>query len=398
VIALGWLATIVIFWLVGDALGHDLPKWLAGVGATGAILFVLGVLHVPFLAALLALGAAILVALARRRPAGWPGAVSAPLLIPIALVLLVVSLDPLHDYDGNAFWLPKAQAIATEHSITGPYFRGTGTASLRNQYPLLIPLDGATIMTIARTTDAEAVRWLYPLILLALANEVRKRAGILPALILITLPQLLTAPEGGATSAYSDIALAAFATMAFFELLNAASPARLGFWAACAALTKNEGLPFALVLCVAGAFVFRKRIAAALIPVTVAVTALFVWRAQVPRTDEEDLMGLLRLLPQRLGRFPEAIGGFARYAVKLDDWGIFWIAVALALALLAWRKQWRPLALACGVIGAMIGVYVAIFMVTEWSLPELMKVSASRLWAHFAGIGAWTLSASSRNR
>ena len=93
-------------------------------------------------------------------------------------------------------------------------------------------------------------------------------------------------------------------------------PLRFGCWLAFCALVKNEGLPLAFILLVAGAFVFRRRIAAALIPFGVAVAALFIWKRGIPHGGEEDLGALLPTLPHQLHRLPGAITGFAGHLVS----------------------------------------------------------------------------------
>jgi hypothetical protein len=198
-----------------------------------------------------------------------------------------------------------------------------------------------------------------------------------------------TVPEGGAMSAYSDIALAAFVGGAFFELIRAQKPWRFGAWVAFVVLTKSEGLPLAIILLIVGAFVFRK--AAILIAPAIAIASLVVWRMRIPHGDEENLFALFPTLPQKLDRLPSAIAGFARHLVT-PAWGLFWLAAFIAFAVLAWRREWRDLALCGFVIGGAFAVYLAVYTVTSWIQIDLLNSSADRLLMHVVAPALYAMS------
>src|SRR5687767_9405045 len=263
----GLLFTLVWFPLIGLAvsrLAGRVNLFLAGAGVNGLLLFIAGALHVPLIPTLAVLGLASVAIVIFRKPRR---AESPPLhfadvvlWISAAALLFVTAITPLADYDGRAFWLLKAKAIAHERSIDGPFFHGKTSLSPRNEYPLLVPLDAATVMIAARDLDDRHVRWLYAMFAIALAFEVRRRIGPWYGALLLWLPQIMVHPEGSAITAYSDIALAAFVACAIFELADGSpDPLRFGLWVAFASLTKNEGLPFALTLLVIGVVVFRAR-------------------------------------------------------------------------------------------------------------------------------------------
>ena len=218
------------------------------------------------------------------------------MIIPLLALTFAAAITPLNDFDGRAFWVLKAKGIAHERSIDGAFFHG-GTHDPRNQYPILVPLDGAVILSLAHSLDDRQLRWLYLGMLTALALLIRDRIGRLVspsagawcAALLVWIPQFAVEAEGGALSAYNDIAVAAFVAGAFFELLDAQkNEFRFGLWLAFLVLTKSEGLPIALVFLAIGAFVFRKRILTPAIITSVATVALIVWRLRIPAGDEED--------------------------------------------------------------------------------------------------------------
>lgn len=390
---IGLVFTLLWFPLVGLAVSRLVGRvnvFLAGAGVHGLVLFIAGALHLSLVATAIAMGIVALAVIACRSAVAKPplsyqgGSFAAALLYVAIMALLFVSaVMPLADYDGRAFWLLKAKAIAHERSIDGPLFHGA-TMSPRNEYPLLVPLDAATVMFLARELDERHVRWLYALFAIALALEVRRRIGPWYAVLVLWLPQILLHPEGSALSAYSDVALAAFVACAMFELVSESpDPLRFGLWVAFASVTKNEGLPFALVLLAIGVFVFRARAAIAAIPAGIGIATLLLWRSRIEPSDEAIFH--LSTLPGRLSELEDAILGIVRHLVAFRDWGLLWIAVAAALAVLAWHRRWRPLLICLAAILPMLALYVIMYLISNWPVEDLVNASAPRLLTHFIG-------------
>jgi hypothetical protein len=392
------LVTLVLFPLVGVSLGRRGigEAFLLGLGITGSVLFIAGVVHVPLVIAFVVLG---VWGVGRgvwelRRGIARPH-IHSPLatiltIVPLLALTFAAAITPLNDFDGRAFWALKAKGIAHERSIDGPFFHG-GTHDPRNQYPVLIPIDGALILSFAHSLDDRHLRWLYLGILAALALLVRERIGRLVspaagawcAALLVWIPQFAVEPEGGALSAYNDIAIAAFVAGAFFELIDQKSELRFGLWLAFLVLTKSEGLPLALVFLVVGAFVFRERILAPAITTFVATAALIVWRLRIPAGDEEDVFRLLPTIPEKLHRLGMALAAFPRHMLLMPRWGIFWIAVIVAAIIAA--RMGRPARLAIAAIVSILAVYTAVYVTTAWIPSELIAVTADRLLMHIIG-------------
>jgi hypothetical protein len=409
---IGLVATVVLFPLVGWTLARRSlgEAYLLGLGITGSVLFIAGVVHVPLAIAMaLLLVASLIGVVLTRRPLQLPH-FNSPLptilmCIPLLALTFAAAITPLTDFDGRAFWALKAKGIAHERSIDGPFFHG-GTLDPRNQYPILIPLDGAVILGLSHSLDDRNLRWLYLGILAALALLVRNRIGRLVspaagawcAAILVWIPQFAVEPEGGGLSAYNDVAIAAFAAGAFFELLDVEtrkSEIRFGLWLTFLLLTKREGLPFALVFLAIGAFVFRKRIVMPAIITSVATAALLLWRWRIPVGDQEDVLQVLLVLPDKLHRV--GIAAFPRHMLLMPRWGLFWIAVIIA-AIIATRIDHRAAWLAIAVIGSMLAVYTAIYITTAWVPSELIAVTADRLLMHVIGPSLFLLATTARSR
>ncbi|MEA2328516.1 MAG: hypothetical protein QOE68_3475 [Thermoanaerobaculia bacterium] len=407
---IGLLVTVLLFPLVGWSLGRRGigEAFLLGLGVTGSVLFIAGIAHVPLVIAfaLLILASLVYVVL-RRRPlqlpdlhSPWPTILMA---IPLLALTFAAAVTPLNDFDGRAFWALKAKGIAHERSIDGPLFHG-GTHDPRNQYPILIPIDGAVILSLAHSLDDRNLRWLFLGILAALALFVRERIGRLVspaagawcAALLVWIPQFAVEPEGGALSAYNDIAIAAFAAGAFFELLDQQrrSEVRFGLWLAFLVLTKSEGLPFALVFLAIGAFVFRKRIFTPAVITSVATAALLIWRSRIPAGDEEDVFRLLPTIPEKLHRIGIAIAAFPRHMLLMPRWGFFWIAVIVAAIIAARidRRAW----LAIAVVASILAMYIAVYITTAWVPSELIAVTADRLLMHVIAPSLFLLALATR--
>lgn len=413
---IGLLITIIGFSVVGTSMQRLLgggARFLLGVGTVGVTLYVTLLLHIPmipvlvllFLISLLIVWSAGDLArkwsagdLARHIPRNRPTLPTIVTLVPILALLFAGAILPLADFDGRAFWVLKAKAIATEGFVDGPFFQGQSSWNPKNEYPLLVPIVNAAVMTASGSIDDLTIRWLPILALGSLVFHARKWVGVWVAALIPWVPQFAVLHEGSALTGYNDIFLGAFAACAFFELVERASPLRFGFWLAFLILTKNEGLPFALILLGAGIVVWRERIIRALIPLLTAMVTLLVWKGRVDATDDDPLLSLLPTLPERLERFGPAVAGLLRHAFELDRWGLFWIAAFAAATFLVVRREWKTAALPLSIIGAMSAVYVAAYMVTAWQLEDHMEASADRLLMHFIGPAAFLIGALAQSR
>ena len=411
---IGLIITALLFPIAGCIAGRrPLPEcFLFGVGIVGAAMFVLGLFHVPFVFTIVLVVVAGLLGflVSEKRGGQRPSAVqtaeggcppplaTVAMIVPLALLAIPTAIVPLKDFDGRVFWLLKAKALANERAIDGPFFHNQVVDSPRNQYPLLIPLDAAAIMIASGDTDDRQLRWLYLFTFAALVFLVSRKAHPWCGAILAWTPQFATNGDGGALSAYSDIAFAAFLAAAFFELIDARSPVRFGMWLSFLALTKSEGLPIDIVLISVAIGVFRTRITRALFAPAIATTALIAWRLQVPRTDEENFLVELPTLPTRLHRLVPAIFESAKHFFFLSSWGLLWIAPLIAIVVLARRKEWLAPATVVGVFA----VYIAAYMVTVWPVSDLVNASVDRLLMHMIGPALFAIAhvtdASAQNR
>lgn len=368
--------------------------FLLGLGTHGTLLYALGAVGVPIdWPVMIAIPVLSLVVLAVRwkplsAPLSYPPShpiATFLLAIPLLVLLCAAAIIPTRDYDGRVTWLPKARALALEHSLTGPFFNGERGLNLHNRYPLLLPLDAATLMRLSNDTRNETARWMYVLIPIAALLVVRSMLGGWIAALAAWLP-VLTAVEGGALAAYHDFALAAFAGVAMLYLIESVMDERAlrvtGIFAAFAVMTKNEGAALAMAIVIAALAVLRWKALRLLIPIAMAEAIVVIWRMQVPAAYDEQYEVLISSLPRTIGRVPDALLAIVRHAADFPEWGVFWIAVAIAAIVGLVRERSARLVIPLIVIAVALGAYVLALTVTSWSIADLAPVAVNRLLAH----------------
>ena len=393
-------------WLPRRLMGWFAGTFLVGAGATGTLLFLVALFGIPItslvvwsiavVAGLLIWRkrAALLSAMRDPQPARSGSSTIGLLLIALPFVAALYGMWglPFGDYDGRATWLPKAAAIAHEHSIAGPFFQGERGLNLHNRYPLLLPLDIAAMMLVTGTEQAGIARpffLLLPFAFLIFAYEsvceqLQESAWVIA--IAAWLPPWIAAPEGGVSSAYADLMAAAFFGAAVFAASDEHDAHRarsVGMWLTFLILTKNEGMVLAIVLTgalvVCGrirSFATAARIAAGPL---LAVASLAVWHTNVPEAYDHRYHEGAKQILDKLPRIGNAATAFCKYALSVADWGLVWPAiVAAGIWSLVRRRNFVPI---LAVFGAALA-YVLTYTVTTWNIDELASVSAHRLLTH----------------
>lgn len=278
----------------------------------------------------------------------------------VGLVLLVDTLSrPIYDFDGRATWFTAARFVRGARSVDAPVLRDPRYDVGHPRYPLLLPVAQVAVFEVFGLPDDDRTpRPLYaaffPASVLLLFEAARRWAGRGPAaaavLLVAATPYLTTYSDGGPVSGYSDFPLAGFAGggLALLALFRRGISGRLaaGLLLAAGALTKNEGVVYALAI-LGGTLVVslrsarkgsRLRAAAGLwpaaLPVVAALALLLSWKSGiVNRQDEEYVKALGRGAP--LHAAAERLAAAAPAAVASlfapADWGFFWVAVPIVL-------------------------------------------------------------------
>lgn len=236
--------------------------------------------------------------------------------------------------------------------------------------------------------DVHAFRAVYTTIfaafLLLLYDGARRWAGRLPALLAglaaAGVPALTFFEDSGAASAYSDFPLAVFYGAGLLLLLRGrrslADGLGAGLLLAGAALSKNEGMVLAFFALGAAFLLLLRwrdrpgqklrrmfRIAAAAVPILLALALLASWRADIPNRQDERYEILLQereIWPAVVTRIPLIATGAAAQMFRFDHWTLFWIVVPVVLwtGRRGWRGRRRGLVLALAV-GAVAPLAIA---------------------------------------
>jgi hypothetical protein len=309
-------------------------------------------------------------------------------------------------WDAWAVWIPKAKSIVLFDGID---LGVGGFASFAHPYyPPLVPGMDAVAFRFMGSLDVTRLplqEWLlFAAFVGALAGLLagRVRPAILwPSLLALALMPSFDRLVG---SSLADFPLAVLVGLvgvcAALWLLEGAG-AYLGVAAvlvAAAALTKNEGLPLAVLLAlmvVVAALLARRR--RPLLPVAlaaVAVLAVLPWKFwlsahDLPQTTEfyyRDLFDV-DFLGDRLDRLSTALAEEPAYLLSPDRW---LLAVPLALVAALLSSQWRP-----GLAVLTVGVVVAGFLgqaVVWWigrpPIDWFIEASAGRTLASLAVFSA----------
>jgi hypothetical protein len=137
-----------------------------------------------------------------------------------------------------------------------------------------------------------------------------------------------------------------------------------------------------MAIVIAALVVLRWKALRILIPIAIAEVIVVVWRMQVPAAYDEQYEVLISSLPRTIGRVPEALLAIVRHAGDFREWGVFWIAVAIAAVVALVRNRSARLVIPLVVIAVALGAYVLALTVTSWSIADLAPVAVNRLLAH----------------
>jgi hypothetical protein len=293
-------------------------------------------------------------------------AVSAVLLGPLAVSVTW----PLDDWDGRVTWSAQAAYIRDAGTVDAEVLRDGHWFVVLPRYPPLLPILQAAVQEVfGAGQDEQFYRAVYvgfwAAMLAVLCWGCRKASGSLASsltVLAVAATYFVRFGAGGATTAYSDIALGGFYGAALLLLLEARVSIASGFAAGCllggAVLSKNEGQLLALValLLAAGRLLKRRQdparakarllwLLAAAAPAIACTALLASWRLGIPSRDDVDYFRQLDLGALAHGLQARAHGIFAmasHVAFDWRDWHGFWIVYLVALAV-AWRIFARPL-------------------------------------------------------
>jgi hypothetical protein len=321
----------------------------------------------------------------------------APLYAALAYGIVRLSAaTPLDTWDGWALWAPKAHALFAEGDVWGPVFRDPEYVMQHQEYPVLLPsVDALTADAIGRF-DGNLADIGQAMILLAFGIAAW---GILRLLVAPPLAAAVgfvltgsTALIGNVDANYADTAVASFTAIGVLSLLvwlaRGASTMLVvsALFLTTAALTKNEGLLFAIAAFASAAVLARGfgRSLAAVAWFAVAVLALpaawgIVDRLNGPGAKNVDV-GIL-LHPARFVAATDRIPTAASRLVEEmgEGWSLELGLVGLGIGAACWTRQWWP-ALFVGLWGLLgLAALVIVYFLGTAPIDWHLATSADRV-------------------
>ncbi|MGH2785194.1 MAG: ArnT family glycosyltransferase [Actinomycetota bacterium] len=326
----------------------------------------------------------------QRRPArsvdGSPPVLPILLVVVVGMFLLVISWSrPVSRFDGWAFWSLKAKAIASTGDFSSPIFTDAEYEYSHRDYPPLLPAWQALSyrisgdLTVGHPTQFQ-LAWLWTcagLAVVGLAGRRRSLAGF-------ALFAWLLAPQvvEEAVSGYADVPMALFLIVGMVALLRSEElgVAVGAILVAAAAVTKAEGLVFAVAAIVPFLVVARYRLRA-MVAAAAIILAFGPWFAF---TQSHGLTGDVTRPPLEAGhidperdpveRVPTVLEGLGRYGIKPTDWGILGPVAILAIGL----SRFRPIPLIAAALLSVVA-WVVVYLGTPFEVGWHLSTSADRV-------------------
>jgi hypothetical protein len=301
------------------------------------------------------------------RLAAWVRGVGGPIQAACTLVAALVcagvlaeaASNPVHDWDGRITWSVQARYIRDAGTVDAEVLRDARWYVSHPQYPLLLPIaQAAALEAFHADLYGHLQRPLYaaffPALLLVVYDGARRGAGPTAAALAVLAAAAIpffAYGEGGAFSTYSDLPLACFYGAAVVLLLaprpTVAGGLAAGLLLAAAALAKNEGSLLALLALACG---WRSgwrsgrrprrrpalRLAAAALPLLLALLLLASWRSGIPDRQDENYPDMVRdaqLWPGILTHTAAYAPVLVRQMSRFHHWaGFWWMAPVVLLA------------------------------------------------------------------
>lgn len=324
-------------------------------------------------------------------------------LLAICYGLLMVGkdalFDPLYELDGYAIWQLKAKVLELAPLKPKPaYFLDVTKAYSHLRYPLLWPMLSAGARRLGGNGDETLGKSPAALLFISAAllvwSAVRRYRGQVPAALATAL--FATTPQGlhFFGSGTAEMAITCLWMGAIFFLIRWRETGQMTFALAialcCATLpmTKNEGLPMALITALAVALCNRnwwrnlRAAAISLLAIAIVTIPWLKWISTLPRLDEDYAAHLtLANVIDHLHILPAAILGAFDRASMTKDWGCFWYLLAVLLVL--WSLQRNRHGKLVALIGLMLLLQLSAcllaMIVSPLPLSFLLESAVSRL-------------------
>lgn len=326
----------------------------------------------------------------------------AVLLTAIYYSITFARVTPHGDYDAQAIWNLRARSIYRSGDNWQNAFSPLINRNFHMDYPLLIPLSvvggwntsGDEVLRVPAVLSMLFLFGTAGVVFSAIAYLRSTSQAALALIVLLATPSLLLF----STFQTADIPLtySLIASTSLLLLANHQNDRRLlfvsGLMAGLAAWTKNEGLPFLLIITVGTLLLFGLRRGRAYFPFLLAGAALplltiALFKIIVPANN--DLFtnnGLSDIISKLVdpARYIQLSTHLLTELIHLGDWPV---SIILILFVYGWimgrRSSASPAERFAWIIPlSQFVVYMLIYMITPYDLEWHMNYSMSRLLIH----------------
>ncbi|RPJ28981.1 MAG: hypothetical protein EHM33_02720 [Chloroflexi bacterium] len=311
-------------------------------------------------------------------------------------------VSPHGDYDAQAIWNLRARSIYRSGDTWENAFSPLINRNFHMDYPLLVPLSvvggwnmlGSEVQRVPAVLSMLFLFGMAGIVFSVIAHLRTSSQAALAVIVLLATPSLLLF----STFQTADIPLTYF-LIASTSLLILASNSNnrsllflSGIMAGLAAWTKNEGIPFLLVMIVCTLFISGVRQARTHLPFLLAGMALplftiVLFKIFVPANNDLFVNnGLSEIISKLLSpeRYVQIMTHLLSELLQLGGWPV---SIIIILFVYGWimgiRSSGSPAEKFSGVIPlSQFVIYMLIYIITPYDLEWHINYSMSRLLIH----------------
>jgi hypothetical protein len=298
-------------------------------------------------------------------------------------LMLLAILRPIPAWDGWMNWSLKAKALALDGHFFGPVFTSPEFRYSHQDYPTLLPAWQALAYIISGQLTISwplqfQLAWLWTAAAVGLVSLVSSQCGRTSLFLMawICAPQVIYWTMSG----YADVPMAFFLVAGIGALLLSPSqpPVVAGFLLGACALTKAEGLPFAVLAVLSvSMFSVQPKIPLQALAILLGVRSpwlLFTIVMGIPN----DIVNAASLHPQRvitlIPRIVPIGEAWISELVAVRRWGLLVVAASVALIM-----RWKPRKDLVAAALAYVGVLTFIYVITPRNLPRQLASTVGRV-------------------
>ena len=324
---------------------------------------------------------------------------SLAVILSMFLIVLGDSLFmPVYNGDAYAIWVLKAKVLFYE-GFGSNYFHNPNLGYSHLDYPLLIPMLISGVYSILGSADDSYGKIIYPFIYLLFVGLVfsaaRRKLDLERSLLLTALFASIPALVRWSGTGTADMALTFFYAGSIFHLIiflerkNTYDLLLSAFYSCLCILTKNEGLPLALI----NIFTFIafysfpnkdiKRLFTYISVMLIPCIPWFIFSQDIPKIHENSLAIInLTDFVKNIMRLKIIIPELLKEYFNIQSWGIFWILTAV-LSLACWKHLKNKTVSMLSLLFILhTSLYVFIYLVYPSSLKWILSTTLERLILH----------------